>query len=175
MLAQLKGQPTGQREEKSKIILERLRGFREIQEAEAIMFYVPLDEEVDTMPLLRETLAKGKSVVIPWVDRKSGSLLPVEIRDPSHDLTRGTYGVLEPKTKLVHPFNTARLSAVLVPGLAFDRRGRRLGRGRGYYDRFLKTLPGSVRGFGLAFDFQVLDLIPASDSDICVDQIVTNE
>ena len=174
-MSKLKTQPPGLRAQKSGIILEKLTGLLELQAGHAVMFYVPLDEEVDTMPLLRRALGKGVSVAVPRVDRISKLLVPVEIHDPKQDLIPGTYGILEPRPNLESSFDVRLLDAVLVPGLAFDRLGNRLGRGRGYYDRFLMALPEGIRRYGLAFDFQMFDSIPTSDSDVRMHQVITNE
>ena len=175
VLKQLSKQPPDLRRSKSKAILEKLKRAPEFRKSKAVMFYVPLSEEVNTMPLLKETLEGGRCVTVPWVDKKQSLLVSVQIHDPESDLVPGAYGVLEPRADLVSPFDINRLDIVLVPGIAFDRRGRRLGRGRGYYDRFLKALPPRVKRYGLAFDFQLFDTIPAGDSDACVDQVITNE
>ena len=104
------------------------------------MFYVPLSTEVDTAALLREALRQGRRAAVPSVDRATKSLVPVEIHDPDRELVRGTYGIWEPR-EANNPLALRLIDLALVPGLAFDRANRRLGRGKGYYDRFLKTLP----------------------------------
>jgi len=84
----------------------------------------------------------------------------------------GGYGILEPKNP--RAIDTNLLDCVLVPGIAFDRGGHRLGRGRGYYDRFLATLPCRVTRYGLAFDIQMFDHVPATASDVKVDRVFVN-
>ena len=71
-------------------------------------------------------------------------------------------------------FDVNRLDLVFVPGLAFDLKNHRLGRGKGYYDRFLKTLPAHVKRWGLTFDFQLFNSIPVDGSDAPVDKVITN-
>ena len=174
VLAKLKQQSAELKRRRSGLILEKLKRRSEFQKSMALMFYITTSGEVDTKPLLLEALREGREVVVPYIDRKTDSLVSVQIHDPETDLRPGTYGILEPRRKLVCPFDLNRLDLVLVPGVAFDRRGHRLGRGKGYYDRFLKTLPPHVKCFGLAFDFQVLDFIPVDENDMKVDRVITN-
>jgi 5-formyltetrahydrofolate cyclo-ligase len=85
-------------------------------------------------------------------------------------LKKGPYGICEP---VVQRFvKREDLDLVIVPGVAFDRRGNRLGRGKGYYDRFLKKLPNEAISFGLAFDFQILPSLPATKTDVSVNKVI---
>ncbi|MBI4394598.1 MAG: 5-formyltetrahydrofolate cyclo-ligase [Candidatus Omnitrophica bacterium] len=174
VLAQLKCQSQDLRRRRSDLILEKLKRRSEFRKSLVTMFYVSTSDEVDTKSLLLEMLREGKEVVVPYIDRKIDSLIAVQIQNAEEDLRPGTYGILEPRHDLVRPFDLNRLDLVLVPGIAFDRRGHRLGRGKGYYDRFLKMLPSHVKCFGLAFDFQVFKSVPTEDWDISVDRVITN-
>ncbi len=175
VLAELKRQPPKSKLRKNKLVLEKLKRTPEFRKSMALMFYVAMSGEVDTKPLLLEVLREGREVAVPYVDRETNSLISVQIHNPEQDLHPGTYGILEPRSDLVCPFDINRLDLVLVPGIAFDRQGHRLGRGKGYYDRFLKTLPSHVRCFGLAFDFQVFKSVPTEDFDISVDRVIAND
>ena len=174
VLSQLKKQSAQSRLRKSNLILGKLRRRAEFRKSMASMFYVATPDEVDTKPLLLEALREGRDVVVPFIDRKTDSLVSVQIYNSGEDLRPGSYGILEPRRDLVCPFDLNRLDLVLVPGVAFDRRGHRLGRGKGYYDRFLKTLPPHVKCFGLAFDFQMVQSIPTDHFDISMDRVITN-
>lgn len=174
ILKQLKDQSVSERRSKSNIILDQLSRLSEFKKSRVIMFYVSMLEEVDTLPLLNQALREGRVVTVPFVDQKTRSLLCVQITDPEHDLMPGSYGILEPKKHLVNHFNLTELELVLVPGIAFDRTGHRLGRGKGYYDRFLKSLPKEIQTIGLAYDFQLMDSIPVNDLDVAVGQVITN-
>lgn len=175
MLERLKNQPDAERYRKSGIITGRLACSAQFKKSRAIMFYVSLLEEVNTLALLKAVLEEGRTVTVPFVDSKNKTLLPVQIKNPDTDLMPGSYGILEPKQNLVNRFDVHQLDLVLVPGLAFDRTGRRLGRGKGYYDRFLKSLSEHTRTIGLAFDFQMLETIPADERDMTVHEVMTNE
>ena len=174
VLAKLKQQTAESKRRKSDLILKKLKGKSEFRKGTVLMFYVATSDEVDTKPLLLEALREGREVVVPYMDRKTDSLISVQIHDPEAALRPGTYGILEPRHDLVCPFDLNRLDLVLVPGIAFDKRGHRLGRGKGYYDRFLKTVPPHVKCFGLAFDFQIFKSVPTDDFDISVDRVITN-
>jgi 5-formyltetrahydrofolate cyclo-ligase len=85
-------------------------------------------------------------------------------------LVKGTYGICEPARKKF--VNLKDIDLVLVPGLAFDKQGNRLGRGKGCYDYFLKRLPKDTPTIGLAFDFQILSCLPATISDVKVQRLI---
>jgi len=135
-----------------------------------VFAYVPMKDEPDIFPLLEEILAIGKQLVLPRFDASTGTYHPVRIRNIATDLQPGKYGILEPadchlNAEGLHPDLT------LVPGLAFDSQGWRLGRGKGYYDRMLAG-PGGIR-FGIAFDFQYLETVPHETLDQKMDWIIT--
>jgi len=105
----------------------------------------------------------GKRVVIPRV--RGSRLVLSELRDLQQDLRPGAFGVWEPSPRTTRPVDPERLDLVLVPGLAFDRQGHRLGRGRGYFDRLLAAVPRNIPRVGLCFDFQLFDHLPLRPHD----------
>ena len=135
-----------------------------------VFAYVPMKDEPDIFPLLEEILATGKQLVLPRFDIPTGTYHPVRINHVATDLQPGKYGILEPR---VHDLQTEDLhpDLTLVPGLAFDRQGWRLGRGKGYYDRMLAGL-GGIR-CGVAFDFQHVESVPHETLDQKMDWIIT--
>lgn len=137
-----------------------------------IMAYVPFRNEVDTSPIILQALAQGKRVVIPISDLEHKRLIPSELLDYPGDLTEGTYGIMEPKSDCVRPRDPREIDLVLVPGVAFDRRGNRLGYGAGFYDRFLENLP-QVTTVALAYGIQVLDNAYPEPHDHPVHYLVT--
>ena len=134
------------------------------------MSFVSLPYEVDTWPLMQQMLEEGKRVVVPRVQKDE--LLVSEVRDPERELAPGAFRVWEPTPQAVRPIGLENVDVVLVPGLAFDRRGHRLGHGRGYFDRFLSRLPATTRTVGLCFDFQLLDRLPTSPHDQTVQTVL---
>ena len=174
VLLKLRQQLAAEKRQKSGLILGKLSQLKSFRESRTIMFYVSMLEEVETIPLLKTVLKEGRNVTIPYIDRKSGNLISVVIQNPDQDLEPGTYGILEPKKNLVKPYPLQQIGFVIVPGIAFSRDGHRLGRGKGYYDRFLKLLPSETQKIGIAFDFQLFDSVPANEFDVKVDQVITN-
>ena len=140
--------------------------------AKHMAIYISQRSEVDTRSLLRRALAMGKKVFVPSVDPHRKALRFFPIRSLSRDLQKGHYGVLEPKPNLKVPASTKHLDLIVLPGLGFDRRGGRLGRGQGYFDRFLKKVR-RVRKVGLAFDAQILKKIPMTSHDVYLDGVIT--
>lgn len=157
--------------EKSSKAIVKLKGLREFSTARCVMTYVSKQDEVDTTWLIADMLRSGKRVAVPVVDRRMGELVPCEIFSPK-ELRAGTFGVMEPEC--VRPVAVEDIDLIVVPGRAFDRHCNRLGRGKGYFDRFLRRLSGKRRTVGLAFSEQVLDRIPIDKNDVKVDVVVTD-
>jgi 5-formyltetrahydrofolate cyclo-ligase len=140
------------------------------REARTLLFFAPLPEELDVWPLLGEALAGGKVVTLPRYDPQTRQYCACEIRHPERDLRPGQFGILEPAGNCPQ-FVLNRLDFVLVPGVAFDLRGCRLGRGKGFYDRLLPAVRGLT--CGVAFDEQIFRELPAAPHDVHVNCILT--
>ena len=158
-----------QLEELSLPVIARLRP--RLVEAQTILAYYSLPDEVCTRQLIDELIAEGKTVLLPKV-LDAGRMELRRYTGP-HDLTEGAYGIMEP---VGEPFTDyALIDIALIPGMAFDAAGHRLGRGRGYYDRFLNSQWSMVNGqwlIGLCFDFQKVPVLPSDDHDIPVDIVI---
>jgi len=165
----LKKQPVKTRLRKSRQIENKLFRKKEFQKAKTVMFYVSLPEEVGTRQMIARALRSGKRIVVPRLVQ--GRIRPVQIHRVKKDLKRGRYGILEPKRKT--PFNLRQIDVVVVPGVAFDRRKNRLGRGGGYYDRFLKRLHKQTTIIGLAYQLQLLPTLPVSSRDVPVRYLIS--
>lgn len=150
---------------RSEGVIENLINLEGFRESKNIMFYVSYDNEVFTHQLIMESFST-KRVIVPLL--KDDEILPIEIGS-WEELERGAYGILEPPDK--EPFPLDLIDIVLVPGIAFDEKGNRIGHGLGYYDKFLRRFNGIK--IALAFDFQVLKEIPSLDHDKKVDLVVT--
>jgi 5-formyltetrahydrofolate cyclo-ligase len=162
--------PPAARAIRSAQIRDRLREQAIWRDARSILFFAPLAEEVDLWPLLEEALTAGKVAALPRFDPAGQSYVAARVQNLNNDIVSGQFGVREPAARCPEiPLH--RLDLILVPGVAFDWRGCRLGRGRGFYDRLL----AEVRGMkcGIAFDEQVVDAVPAGPSDMRVDFMVT--
>lgn len=151
-----------------------LRAISQLQpllEGKAIVaLYHSLPDEVCTHTLTLHLYAQGTTVLLPRVTADN-TLQFCPYRGPHH-MQSGPYRIMEPCGQ---PFtNLAAIDAIVVPGVAFDPYGHRLGRGRGYYDRFLSAAP-SVYKIGLCFPFQLVSHVPAEDHDIPMDTIVCGQ
>ena len=173
MLKQLKLQPKAVRRRKSALIQKKLFRLREFRQAHTVVFYVALPSEVDTHAMIDESLRLGKRVAVPIVNRRTKALTASLIESRQQDLAPGPYGILQPKRDRRRPAALEEIDAVIVPGLAFTETGQRLGRGRGYYDRFLSRLPERVATFGLAFSFQVFSGLPSDPHDVRVARVIS--
>ncbi|PRR68698.1 5-formyltetrahydrofolate cyclo-ligase [Neomoorella humiferrea] len=163
------------RETKSEIIYNKLTGLPAWQQAEVVMSYVSFGSEVTTHALIKGALAVGKRVAVPLCVREGRCLIPSEIFAFPDDLRPGTWGILEPRQECLRPLDPQLIDLVIVPGVAFDRKGNRLGYGAGYYDRFLKTLRPGAAIIALAFSEQIVPDVYAEDHDLPVDMVVTDE
>jgi 5-formyltetrahydrofolate cyclo-ligase len=154
---------------KSREIENRLFRLPEFIGSSVIMFFASFRSEVDTVPMMRRALAEGKRVVLPKIQGKN--LVLFEIRDFDKDISSGTWGIPEP-----HENNRIALDAVdlmIVPGLAFDERGNRLGYGAGFYDRLLASFTKTT--VALAFEVQMVSEVPAAKHDIAIKKIMTEK
>lgn len=170
IILKLKTQKEEDRNRKSNLIKEKLFKDKVFKRAKRVMFYISFDGEVNTKRMIKEAIKSGKIVAAP-VCRQNRMIAPA-ILGINTQLKKGLYGIYEPAIK--KSMNLKSLDLVIVPGVAFDKHRNRLGRGKGYYDRFLKKLPEKTPAFGLAFDFQILPVIPATATDIKLSKILSN-
>ena len=148
-------------------IRDRLLAGPEAARAGSVFIYVSQGNEVDTRALIGEFLRQGKTVTVPLITGE-GTMEAHRITCAG-DLSPGKFGIHAPRSP--RPF-AGDPDLAVCPGVAFTARGDRLGRGKGYYDRFLAGHPGSF-AVGLCYDFQVVDEIPSSPEDRPVALIVT--
>jgi len=174
MLFRLKNQPDKDRIYANQVIFGKTVTSKSFTEARIIMTYVSVAYEVATEEVIKRALKDGKRVLVPRVEQMESKLIPVEIRNPEKDLIKGRYGIEEPLRDLAKPFDVNAIDLVLVPGLAFDKDSYRLGRGAGYYDRFLASLDARTRTIGLAFNLQIIDHVPRLKHDLAVDSVISN-
>jgi len=170
LLTRLRKQTEQQRGYKSKLIERKLLEEEEFIKAKGIMFYLAFDGEVKTESMINKARDLGKEICVPLCDSKEKILDPCFL-DSDTVLETGAYGTLEPKAQINFPYE--KLDLVIVPALAFDKKGNRLGRGKGYYDRFLKRAPEHTYSIGLAFDFQILPTLPVEENDLPVDKVLS--
>jgi 5-formyltetrahydrofolate cyclo-ligase len=159
---------------------ELFLGLPEVREARVVAGFVSTRSEIDTAPLLERLAQRGVTVVLP---RVSTGLIPPRLRfhraDRRADLVFGIFGLLEPRSDAPE-FSAHEIDLFMVPGLAFDRRGTRVGYGGGYYDElaaYVRAHPDATnaRFIGFGFDFQLLDACPTGEWDVPLDSVVTDE
>lgn len=135
-----------------------------------VLVYVSKPPEVETIPLITTLISRKTSVVVPIIEREERTLRLSFLRDPSH-LSISTFSVPEPIGHEL-PADPGGIQVAIIPLIAFDRNGHRLGYGAGYYDRFLSRNPHMFK-IGIGFSCQEVDRIPADGRDVSMDVIVT--
>lgn len=148
----------------SDIIMARLESNPHFMNAEVVMLYNALPDEVQTGSFI-ERWRDTKRIILPTVS--GDDIIPVELAKET-TCKIGDFNIMEPQNS---PY-TGGFDLIVVPGVAFDLKGNRIGRGRGYYDRFLCKHP-NVRRIGICFDFQIVESVPTEPNDIRMDEIIT--
>ncbi len=162
-------------EEKSRIIKDRLLGLDEFLASRTVLFFLSFGKEVRTEEMVRESLALGKNVLVPKTDTKNHRLILSRLLDYDDDLAPGVWGIPEPRPKALRPVDPPEVDLVIVPGVAFDLDGNRLGYGGGYYDRLFPTLKKATPLVALAFACQLVATVPTEEFDQQIDCLLTEE
>jgi 5-formyltetrahydrofolate cyclo-ligase len=159
------------RQAQESALLRRLEALPGFEEARSVLLYASaFPEEIDTKPMLRRVIAKGQRLLLPTVDRAARRLRLFEVADIDRDLVPGLRGIPEPRPDR-REVGPGEVDWVLVPGLGFDRRGHRLGRGAGHYDRLLPTLRPGVLRWALILDTQWSEDLPIEPHDQPIDGV----
>ena len=148
------------------------------QKAPVIFSYLTLGKEVETLPLIREALSQGKRVYIPVIlrDKEGRTRMEAsELLNLEKDLAPGTLGILEPRKEALRLRDPKDIAFLLLPGLAFDRKGGRLGYGGGYFDAFLPRLSPSCTILAAAFSFQLVEEVPMEPHDLRTPALLTEK
>jgi 5-formyltetrahydrofolate cyclo-ligase len=159
----------------SRRIGQSLFALPEYERAGTVMYFLNFGKEVATLELVPQSLAQGKRVVAPKTVHAQRRMILSEIIDVREDLAPGLWNIPEPKEEKLRPVEAGEIDFVVVPGVAFDVRGNRLGYGGGYYDRFFAGLRAGVPLVALTFEVQMLDRVPVEPWDRRVDIIITEE
>lgn len=156
-----------ERHQWSKEICEHLCTMEALINSSVVMAFYPLDDEVDILPLLRHLHEKGKTILLPEVTSKTSMVL--RHYSPEAEMISGALGTQVPKTSIYTDYS--KIDTVLVPGVAFDKQGHRMGRGKGYYDRFLQMLPEKSIKIGVCFPYQIVEYVPTEEHDVMMDYV----
>ena len=162
------------REQASQAIAARIGAMENFATASAVLLTLPFRSEWNAMLVVARALEAGKIVVAPRVDVPTRMLRAYRIVDAARDIEQGYRGIPEPRA-VCPEFALDRVDWVLVPGVAFDACGRRLGYGGGYYDRLLPFVAKTAPRIAGAFDMQVVDDVPMAPHDLAVDVVVTEQ
>lgn len=155
---------TEQLDAQSKAVMAKVEAHPDFIKANIVMLYYSLPDEVQTADFIAKWRSK-KQIILPTV--VGDDIVPVKL-DDSTTFAKGDFDIQEPQSE---PY-TGDYELIIVPGVAFDKNGNRLGRGRGYYDRFLCNHT-KVKKIGICFDFQLVDEIPTEPTDIKMDEIIS--
>lgn len=160
----------------SEKIINKIKKIPVYQTSKTIMIYLSFENEVDSSELVRDCFENGKRVVVPYCIKEDKSIIPTEIKDLNIDLSEAKMGYLQPKKDSLNPVDISDIDLIILPGIAFDRKGYRVGFGAGYYDRFLGIVNFEIPTIGVAYDFQIVDsFIKMESYDIPVDYVMTEE
>ena len=173
-LESLRNQNEQDRLIKSRLIQKKLFGRSEFREAKMILFYASFDGEVETFQMIKQATQLNKKIALPMISKGSKNFIPTLVKEID-SLSEGPYGIKQPIYSHEQAVDARELDLVIVPGIAFDKLHNRLGRGAGYYDRFLAALPEDTPSFGLAFDFQLVDRLPHLEAhDMSLTDVISN-
>lgn len=177
ILTKRKNIDTAEKEKMDKEILDRFFESKYYKEAENIFIYISYDSEIDTSEIIDKAFKDGKKIYVPRTEFETRLMDAVEITS-FDNLIKSSYGILEPSIEDSH-INPNELDLIVVPGVAFDRNGGRMGYGAGFYDRYFKKINKDnikrIVKLALAYDFQVLEEVPMNVQDVPVDFIITEK
>lgn len=171
LIEMLKGLTTQQISQKSRVACEKLCQTEIFKNAQTIMMFLSIPHEIDTTFAAQQALQVGKTLVMPRIEFDTRHMTPLQMTSMDCPLEQDRYGLRHPASEII--IEIKNIDLVITPGLAFDAMGNRLGRGGGFYDRFLENgFSGTACGFG--FCEQLLDTIPINKNDIPIHMLVTD-
>lgn len=158
-----------------RIIENRLFEFANFLESKIVMLYVNTENEVATDNIIKRAYDFNKIVVLPAFDTVKSKMKLMKVDNPDKDLVSGPRGILEPNPAKCKPVPLDSIDIAIVPGIAMDEKGGRIGSGDGYYDRIIPDLPMTTRKVGLVFEGQLIPQVPMEAHDRHVDIIITEK
>ena len=160
-----------EKREMDNAIYETIINSHEFINAKMIFIYISFGKEVDTHNIIEHAVASGKEVCVPRVISRLKGMRALKINSLD-ELELSNYGILEPKDNS-EEVSVENMDLAVIPGLAFDLQGGRIGYGGGFYDRFFSNADINIKKIALAYEFQILEGIPLEDHDIAIDGIIT--
>ncbi|MBN1766375.1 MAG: 5-formyltetrahydrofolate cyclo-ligase [Sedimentisphaerales bacterium] len=159
-------------EKKSQSACDRLCNTEEFKQASVVMLFLSLPHEVDTSHVILHAFQQDKTVLVPCIDWDNRHLFPVKIHSLDCDMSHDRHGLRYPAKG--EPMPIDEIDFIVAPGVGFDHQGNRLGRGGGFYDRFLAHDGFKGRVCGLTIEEQVVESMPVTDNDVPIDMLVTD-
>jgi len=164
-----------ERAELSSIICNNLLNLYEYKQARVVHFYLAIKSEVITEDAVKSAISTGKDVVIPVMDKRHKRILLSGLNDYDKELAPTSHGIIEPRPEFYKFVDLNDIDLMVLPGVAFDLNGHRLGYGAGYYDRLLRDADTRPFLVALAFEVQIVNKIPIGDHDVRMDKIITEK
>lgn len=161
------------RTEMNRVISGKLLALPEYRQAKIILAYMNIGSEFDSTAFIHDILARGKMLVLPKVNKATKMLDIFQVKNPTTDLLPGVWGIAEPDPTKCQLISIREVDFVLVPGLAFDASGQRVGYGGGYYDKLLAASDKNLRRVAAAYAMQFVPSVPALPHDLKVDILIT--
>lgn len=167
----------GEKQEKDSVIRDKFLESDYYKNSNKIFIYISYSSEIDTINIINRALNDGKDIFVPRTIFETKEMDAVKINSLKN-MKKDRYGILEPEEgrPCIDP---NELDLIVVPGVAFDNNGGRMGYGAGYYDRYFKKIStekrNHVKKIALAYDFQIVDNVPMNNQDVNIDYIITEE
>lgn len=162
------------RQIKDRLIMDKVISLPDFLKAKTIFYFASFRSEVNTLPQIEEALRSGKRIVLPKVDNANKRLKLYEILN-TDEIKLGFWGIPEPEAIPERERDINEVDLVIMPGVAFDTQGTRLGYGAGYYDKLLSGLKRNIPLIAIAYEEQIVDTLPSEDHDVRIDMIVTDK
>jgi len=163
-----------EKEKMDRKICDKFYESKYYRDAKNIFIYISYDSEINTKEIINKALIDNKKIYVPRTEFKTRLMDAVEIISLDN-LIESEYGILEPSIEEPH-IEPNELDLIVVPGVAFDRNGGRIGYGAGFYDRYFKKInKDNIKKMALAYDFQILEKIPMNEQDVPVSYIITEK
>ena len=156
-------------------IVNKLMKLPQFINSKNIMLYISFNNEVDTFKLATWCLNNNKTVIAPYCIKSTSNIIPFIINNLETDLTKSTFGIMEPKHDILMKANMKNIDLIIVPGVVFDMTCNRIGFGAGYYDRFLPMKAQNTPTIGIAYDYQIINKVPVGEYDVPLDFIITEK
>ncbi len=154
-------------------ICQLVTSSEEFHKAQIILAFMPMKDEVNIGSIITEAFLLNKKVAVPLITDASGSM-EFQWIDSETEMKPGAFGIYEPPVNPVSPDELPSEALLLVPGLAFSSDGKRLGRGKGFYDKFITDNKNRFHKIGICFNFQIIDELPVDENDMPVDKVITD-